>query len=220
MPHLWQHRSKQPSHTAFAGGSFFPPMATSDEKRALRERLVHARSALPAAQRASASQAAAEVLESLAAWRGARVVALYFPVGAEVDTAHLAQSALQAGKRVAWPRTRPGEIALEFASCLPPDLIAGALGTRQPPLDAAIVPIGDLDLVVVPGVAFDRDGHRLGRGGGYYDATLALLAKRTVRVGLAFELQLVSAVPCEPHDAQVDGVVTERGLRSESLPLR
>jgi 5-formyltetrahydrofolate cyclo-ligase len=67
----------------------------------------------------------------------------------------------------------------------------------------------ELDLVVVPGVAFDAEGRRLGRGGGYYDATLALLPRGAARLGVAFEIQVVPAVPEEPHDVRLDGVVTE-----------
>ena len=69
--------------------------------------------------------------------------------------------------------------------------------------------LADLDLVLVPGVAFDGAGRRLGRGAGHYDATLAALGPRGRAVGLAFEAQLLAEVPCEAHDAHLDALVTE-----------
>ena len=195
-------------------------MDVVSEKSVLRERLLRSRAALPERDRAAASQASAEILESLPAWRAARAVALYSAVGAEVDTSELAERALRAGKRLAWPLLAAGQKALRFASCRSSDLVAGPMGTRQPPPAAPLAAFEELDLVVVPGVAFDELGRRLGRGGGHYDATLALLPERTVRVGLAYELQVVSRVPWEPHDARVDVVATERRLLSAPRPLR
>jgi len=195
-------------------------MDVLEAKRALRERVLRSRSALTPAERAMASRASADILETLPAWKTARAVALYVPMGAEVDTAELALRASAAGKRVAWPRLRESGLALGFASCEPSDLVAGPAGTREPPSAAAPALLEELDLVVVPGVAFDEEGRRLGRGRGHYDATLALLPERTVRVGLAFELQMVERVPCEAHDVRLDAVVTERRVVSVRPPLR
>jgi len=211
VPHLWQHRSKQPSHTAFAGGSFhLTPMSLEDEKRRLRERLLAERARLPEARRASLSAAVADRLEGLPAWAAARTVALYAPMGAEVDTDAIARRAAAAGKRIAWPRLAPMARALQFAACSPGELVAGPLSTREPPAGAPSVSADEIDLVVVPGVAFDAGGRRLGRGRGHYDATLAALPHAAARVGVAFEIQVVPSVPAGPTDAAVDAVVTER----------
>jgi 5-formyltetrahydrofolate cyclo-ligase len=77
----------------------------------------------------------------------------------------------------------------------------------------------DLDLVVVPGVAFDEGGRRLGRGRGFYDATLAALRPTTATVGLAFDAQVVPSVPSGPHDARLHAVVTERRWLGGGFPL-
>jgi len=185
-------------------------MSLPDEKRELRQRLLAERARLPAADRAAAALGAAERLASLPAWAAARTVALYAPVGAELDTAEIARRARAAGKRLAWPRLGPGAQAMEFAACEPEQLVAGPFGTREPPSGIPALPPGELHLVLVPGVAFDAAGRRLGRGRGHYDATLAALPGATARVGLAFESQLVPAVPVEPHDARLDALVTER----------
>ncbi|HVP67354.1 MAG TPA: 5-formyltetrahydrofolate cyclo-ligase [Anaeromyxobacteraceae bacterium] len=195
-------------------------MDNGEAKRVLRERLVRIRAALPEPARAAAARACAGLVEGLPAWKRARTVALYAPIGAEVDTSELVRRALAGGKRVAWPVLRAGRVALDFAACAPEELVAGALGTREPPASALAVPPAEIDLVVVPGVAFDESGNRLGRGRGHYDATLAGLPGTASRVGLAFEIQLVPLVPREDHDAPLDAVVTERRVCAASRPLR
>jgi 5-formyltetrahydrofolate cyclo-ligase len=171
--------------------------------------MIAARVTLSPDERAAASRAIASRLESLPAWSGARTVALYASMGAEVDTAGLALLAAAGGKRVVWPRLSPSGKAMEFAACPPSDLVAGPARALEPPATAAPVPAGEIDLVAVPGVAFDARGRRLGRGGGHYDATLARIRPGAFRVGLAFESQVVPAVPAEPHDQRLDAIVTE-----------
>jgi 5-formyltetrahydrofolate cyclo-ligase len=183
-------------------------MKADVEKRELRERMLGARAALTAAERSRAAEAIAGRVAALPAWGSARSVALYAAMGAEVDTSPLAARAVAEGKRLAWPRVRNGARNLEFAACEVAALVPGPLGTREPPANATPVPAGEIDLVVVPGLAFDGQGRRLGRGGGHYDATLATL-RHAAAVGLAHEVQLVPAVPSEPHDARVGTVVTE-----------
>jgi 5-formyltetrahydrofolate cyclo-ligase len=103
----------------------------------------------------------------------------------------------------------PGERRLVFACCDPGALVRGPLGAPEPPASAPLVDPAALDCVVLPGVAFSEDGLRLGRGGGYYDATLALVP-RAPRIGIAYDVQIVPSLPREPHDAPMDAVVTER----------
>jgi 5-formyltetrahydrofolate cyclo-ligase len=185
------------------------PRFESDEKRLLRERAVAARRALPAEARAEASRAIAARLSELPAWRGARTIALYAALGAEVDTAEALRLAVAAGKRVAWPRVSAEGRTMGFAACASEDLVPGPARALEPPPSAPVVPPSEIDLVAVPGVAFDASGGRLGRGRGHYDATLPLLPLAAWKVGLAFDAQVVPAVPREPHDAVLDAVVTE-----------
>jgi 5-formyltetrahydrofolate cyclo-ligase len=185
------------------------PTSPADEKRALRARMLAERARLPLHERAVASKAIAERLGSLPAWRSASTVALYASMGAEVETADLARRAVLEGKRVVWPRLATREPAMEFAECAAADLAAGATRALEPPATAPVVPGREVDLVAVPGIAFDTRGGRLGRGRGHYDATLARLPRSAFRVGLAFESQIVPAVPTEPHDERLDALVTE-----------
>ncbi len=190
---------------------------TSEAKRELRRRIIAARAALSPAEREERSRDAALRIVGLEAFRSARTVALYAPLGAEVATAEIARRAEADGKRVAWPRLAGAALAMEFAACPAAALVPGPLGALEPPASAPAVRLEETDLVVVPGVAFDARGRRLGRGRGFYDATLAALPRGTARVGLAFEMQLVPEVPAEAHDAPLDAVVTERRVLAASV---
>jgi 5-formyltetrahydrofolate cyclo-ligase len=170
------------------------------------------RSGLPAAFRAEASRDVAARLATLPAWERAGTIALHAALGAEVGTDEIARRAADAGKRIAWPRLAPGGRAMEFAACPAADLVPGPSRALEPPAAAPVVPLAEIDLAVVPGVAFDPQGGRLGRGRGHYDATLSLLRPGAARVGIAFEVQVVPGVPGESHDVPLDAVVTEKRL--------
>jgi 5-formyltetrahydrofolate cyclo-ligase len=180
-----------------------------EAKRALRSELIARRAQLGPEERAEASRAIAARIEAVPAFREARRVALYAALGTEVDPAEIARRATARDVRVAFPRVvAHGDRRLAFAVCAPEELVRGPLGAAEPPAGAPEVDLRELGCIVLPGVAFSEDGLRLGRGGGYYDATLRAL-EAVPRVGLAFEVQLVPTLPREPHDAPVDAVVTE-----------
>jgi 5-formyltetrahydrofolate cyclo-ligase len=92
------------------------------------------------------------------------------------------------------------------------DLVPGRYGVLEPAPEREPIALSELQLVMVPGVAFDAEGRRLGRGGGYYDRTFPVGAAGPVLVGLAFAFQLVEAVPAGPLDRRVDAVVTEQAI--------
>jgi 5-formyltetrahydrofolate cyclo-ligase len=180
----------------------------SDEKRAVRARLIAARAGIPQEDRAARSLAIAERIEDLPAFRSARILALYAPLGTEVDSSEIARRASSRGARVVFPRTVRTDRRLVFARSEMALLVRGPVGALEPPASAPDVALEEIDCVVMPGVAFSEDGLRLGRGGGYYDATLKLMP-RAARVGLGFEAQVVPTLPRERHDAPLDAVVTE-----------
>jgi 5-formyltetrahydrofolate cyclo-ligase len=180
----------------------------NERKRALRSELVAARARLSTDDRAVRSAAVAARVEELPGFLQARVVALYAPLGAEVDPSSLALRAAARGVKLAYPRAVAGSRRLAFALAAPGGLVPGPLGALEPPPSAPEVPLASIDAVVVPCVAFTAEGLRLGRGGGYYDATLPALPL-ALRVGVGFEPQLVAELPREAHDALLDAVVTE-----------
>jgi 5-formyltetrahydrofolate cyclo-ligase len=185
-----------------------PPSSPSDAKRALRSELIAARARLPQEARAEKSRAIADRVEAVAPFRDARVVALYAPLGTEVDGLEIARRALGRGASVVFPRAVPGERRLVFARCAPGELVRGPLGAGEPPPASLEVPPGEIGCVVLPGVGFSLDGFRLGRGGGYYDATLKAMPG-AARLGVAYDTQVLEALPREPHDAALDFLVTE-----------
>ena len=178
----------------------------TERKRALRSTLIAERGRLSTEERADFSRRIAERAMQLPWLAAARVVALYAPLGTEVDALELARAL--GALRAVYPRTVPGSRRLEFARCAPRDLVRGPLGAREPPADAKAVDPGEIGCVFLPGIGFSLAGHRLGRGGGYYDATLEEMPAAR-RVGLAFEVQLLPELPAEPHDARLDALVTE-----------
>lgn len=150
-------------------------------------------------------------------YQGARTLALYAPIRGEVPTRDILVAALQDGKQVCYPLSHVHGRILSFRTITSEsELEPGRLGVREPTTAAELIPVEDLDLFVVPGLGFSRDGKRLGRGGGYYDATLRAANPRARRVGLAFTEQLVDGLPANGEDVDMDQVVTEsetfRGL--------
>ncbi len=170
--------------------------------------MIAARARLPREQRAGWSRSIADRAWCLPALRGARRVAAYAPLGTEVDALEIVRGALARGIEVSFPRTVPGQRRLVFARCDPAALVPGPFGNAEPGGDAPAVDPAEIDCVIVPGLAFSRDGLRLGRGGGHYDATLEAMP-RARRIGVAFEVQVVPAVPREAHDVLLDALVTE-----------
>lgn len=140
----------------------------------------------------------------------ARTVALYAPIRGEVPTRDILTAAISEGKVVCYPLSHVHGRVLSFrAITSESELEPGRLGVREPSSAAELVPLEDIDLFAVPGLAFTREGKRLGRGGGYYDATLRAASPRSRRVGLAFSDQVVDALPSDGEDVDMDLVVTE-----------
>ena len=144
-------------------------------------------------------------------FKRARVVMFYVSLQDEVDTFIMIDEALKAGKRIVVPVILKKEkrlIAGEIHNRLE-DLESQHFGIYQPRQDRVKeVPLDDIDLVVVPGVAFDRKNIRLGRGHGYYDRFLSGLPKRTKTIGLAFDFQVLEDLPQDPHDVPVSKIIT------------
>ena len=150
-------------------------------------------------------------------YQKARTVALYAPIRGEVPTRDILIAALQDEKIVCYPLSHVHGRILSFRAIKSEsELEPGRLGVREPTNSSELIPVDQIDLFVVPGLGFSKDGKRLGRGGGYYDATLRAAIARSRRVGLAFNDQIVDTLPTTADDVDMDLVVTEsdsyRGL--------
>jgi 5-formyltetrahydrofolate cyclo-ligase len=137
----------------------------------------------------------------------AKRLALYSPIRNEVATEQIFMAALRAGKRVFYPRVSGEDLVFAAVSHLD-QFVTGAFGVAEPISDHC-VGTADLDLIVVPGVAFSAPGFRLGYGRGYYDRKLESKSSETASLGLAFDLQLCDLLPIEEHDQRLDFIVTE-----------
>lgn len=182
----------------------------SAAKAALRTRVLAARDGLAPDARAADAAALLERLRLLPEWQEARCLMLYLGIRSEFDPAPLARAVLDEGRRLALPRILRGHGVLEVREVrdLDQDLREGVWGLREPdPARCAEVPVAELDLVLVPGVAFDRLGGRMGYGAGFYDRLLAAPDLAAVRVSALFDAQLVASVPRESHDKPVDLLV-------------
>lgn len=184
----------------------------SSHKAALRKAVRQQRRVLPRAERRRAAQRAAEHLARACHTWQARNVALYLSLAEEIDTAPLIRRLLRQRCALFVPRIG-ADRTLRFVQLAARTVLRpNRYGILEPP-GAPRAP--RLDLIVLPLVAFDAQGRRLGMGGGYYDRMLARSRahRRPLRVGLAFALQELRAVPADARDARLDAVVTELGMR-------
>ncbi len=179
----------------------------AERKKALRREISALRRSQSPELRHARSARIQERLLALEAWHAAGTVALYAPLPDEVQVERLWREGVAAGKRILFPEVVEGRV-LRFRRADSEHELAGAGKYGIAVASGPEVPVGEIELFVVPGVAFDRLGNRLGRGGGYYDATLAL-APAAERIGLAFAFQLVDEVPCAPLDVRMSRVITD-----------
>jgi 5-formyltetrahydrofolate cyclo-ligase len=183
--------------------------------------------------RAAGSQAVCARVRAIEAWKRARCVLLYVPMAGEVDVSPLIKEAWDTGKQVVVPRVKTWESTASAARvdivCLNgwEELQTSRHGVRQPGPDAEAIAGASLELGIVPGLAFDRLCRRLGRGGGFYDEMLGKLARdgldRSAKnadpvrwVGVCFDEQIVTEVPTERGDMQMDVVCTPSSIFMET----
>lgn len=188
------------------------PLNNVDAKRAQRAALRTQREALSPAVRAAFSRRITDTLIALPEYRRASVVLAYMSMGAEFETAAFVRRVLADGKTLVLPRVNreAKRLNLFVVGDLDRDLAPGVWEIREPVPDRCAAAVErDIEFALVPGLAFDERGGRLGYGGGFYDRLLTGL--QAVRVTAAFSVQVVEAVPMSEHDQYVDLIVTEDG---------
>ncbi len=197
------------------------------DKAALRTELRACRTAIAPPDRAAWEMAIQKKLFDLPAWRNARLVCGYMSTRGEIDLLPVWREAACVGKTYALPVTLTGADGGDMLfratpAFEPASLVAGRFGIAEPP-DAPHFPAltpAELDgaLILVPGLGFDRDGYRIGYGGGYYDRYLTVLRRAGVSVtavGLCFSVCRRPTLPREAHDHAVDFVIDERSESHE-----
>ncbi len=179
-------------------------------KATLRKAALARRDGLTVEARNAASRRIAEIVLSLPDIARAEVVSAYWPIRSEVDVRPLIAALRARGQAVALPQVTPDGLVFRLAA--EGDALShGGFGLSEPGPDAPAV---DPRALLVPLAAFDRRGHRIGYGKGYYDRALARLdaRERALAIGIAFSAQEIPVVPDGPYDRALDGIVTEAGL--------
>jgi 5-formyltetrahydrofolate cyclo-ligase len=192
-------------------------LSLREEKRALRRAMAEKRDALPSAQRTLMVTQATERFLGLPEVRNARAVAGFVSTRSEIDTGPLLDELRQRGVDVVLPRVSTGLIPprLRFHRVQnQTDLVFGIFGLLEPSVDCPEVPAQDINVFMVPGLAFDQRGARVGYGGGYYDELAAYVrahpdATAARFIGFAFDFQLVDTCPSGEWDVPLDCILTD-----------
>lgn len=186
-----------------------PTSSTALLKNDLRGAALARRDGLDAQMRAAGSEAIAEAVIGIAALAEAEIVGGFWPIRSEVDPRPLLERLFARGQRVALPKVTPdGLVFREWKAG--EALVPGRFGLSEPRDD---LPALDPAALIVPLAAYDRHGHRIGYGRGYYDQAIARLSRNgpVLTVGIAFSVQAVEHVPAESHDQPLDHLITEAG---------
>lgn len=191
--------------------------STGERKRALREAAKSALASMSETERRLRSRSLCAKLVACPGFTSARTVMVYLAMPEEVDLADLLTAADRGGKRVCVPKMEWSARTMQAMLIEPGSLKTEVVkhGVREPVGGNAVAPAA-IDLTLVPGLAFDAAGRRLGRGAGFYDRFLkefrAVRKPGAAAIGVCFDVQLVRDIPAEAHDQPVDGVATERGV--------
>jgi 5-formyltetrahydrofolate cyclo-ligase len=183
-------------------------MILNEQKAALRREIRAAIKKIPPAARAAASAQLCARLKEQTFWKNAGSVLFFAPLPDETDVWPLLQETVTGGKIVALPRLDPADQTYMARRVQNPqnEITIGPFGIREPEPGCTEIAMSRLDLILVPGVAFDVCGHRLGRGRGFYDRLLAEVCG--VKCGLAFNEQIVPTIPVKAHDVRMDFIIT------------
>ncbi len=188
-----------------------------NENNKLRKQVLARRDALAPALQHDKSLRISRTLLDLPLLNNCTTLLIYVAFRSEVQTLPIITTLLESGKTVAVPLTLVREKRLLGITIKDPkkDLAPGYCGIPEP--EASLIPDNTIDpaiidLVIVPGSVFDRQGGRLGYGGGYYDRFLAMKVPQATRIALAYELQIVDKIHLEPHDQTMDMIITENSV--------
>jgi 5-formyltetrahydrofolate cyclo-ligase len=178
----------------------------------MRKALLSLRDSLPREIRRTKDEGIRRKLTGLEEFRTVRTILLYASFRSEVDTFGLMRESLSWGKTIVLPRVdREARELMLFMIEDPGELHPGYLGIPEPEVrESKRVGLASIDLIVVPGAAFDERCNRIGYGGGYYDKLLA--GRRAPAVALCYDEQIVPSIEAEPHDVKVDKIVTDMRL--------
>lgn len=186
-----------------------------NDKKEIRKYIIQRRDEMEATARDKCNARIIANLMSSDYYKCANTIFTFVSFGSEVDTHGLIAKALKDGKTIAVPKIKTKEQGIEvFQISDLGDLKPGYYGILEPVDGCPTVKSDEFDLILMPGVAFDRQGGRVGYGAGYYDRYLAAAKKAVTKIALGYSLQLVEHVPTDYFDILIDGIITENEIIS------
>ncbi len=180
-------------------------------KNAVRKEVLGKRDQIPHELKGTKDSSIKQRLLALPEFLSARSVLFYASFRSEVETSGIIRESLSMGKRAILPKVDKGRHGLRLYEIKSLDeLVAGFMGIPEPfQTEKKEILLDEIDLVIIPGAGYDYSGNRLGYGGGYYDILLSDRKKNMPIIALAYEEQLIDAIPAEKHDVKVDMIVTD-----------
>ena len=180
-----------------------------EPKRELRKRMKLKRSELSDCERQAYDSIIYEKLISSEEYLKAKVIFIYVSYGDEVNTHLVIKHALNSSKRICVPKVISKEIGMKSIEINSLDeLTAGAYGILEPNSEGVVIKPDEMDMIILPGLAFDKKGGRLGYGGGFYDRYLTKVGENTVKAALEYDFQIIDKVPTEEFDVKIDYIIT------------
>jgi len=179
------------------------------EKKEIRKRMLQLRDEQSPAERALWDDIIFSKLTGSSDYRNAKTIFIFVSFRSEVDTHRIIRKALEDGKVVGVPKVlskAEGIRVLRIERM--EDLEAGYFGVLEPKEGCTEIPAGEIDLILMPGAAFDREGGRIGYGGGFYDRYISEAGREIRKVALAYRMQVLDKVPMEENDMRVDAIIT------------
>lgn len=179
-------------------------------KKELRKRIQNKRNSLQIRDRKKRSKIIAEKFFGTAYYNNSNNILIFYPFRSEIDVTIIIRQALENKKNIILPRIHDQELKLFYVDNLKKQLESGTHDIMEPIIGLCRpAKISDIDLVVVPGISFDKNLNRLGYGGGYYDKLLLHIPEGVKKIALCFDIQVVDSIPVSEHDIKVDILITD-----------
>lgn len=186
-------------------------MNIKELKKEIRKSIIEKRNKIKNKDKTSMDKKIIESFKKEDSYKKARGIFIYIGFGSEINTKVIIEDALKKGKEVYVPKVKGKEMLLIKIDSLE-NLVTSSYGILEPIGDNNNFDVDKLDLLVMPGVAFDNSGNRIGYGGGYYDRFLEKNKTNAEKIALAYEFQILNSINNEKHDVKVDKIITEERI--------
>ena len=186
-------------------------MNIKELKKEIRKSIIEKRNKIKNKDKTSMDKKIIESFKKEDSYKKARGIFIYIGFGSEINTKVIIEDALKKGKEVYVPKVKGKEMLLIKIDSLE-NLVTSSYGILEPIGDNNNFDVDKLDLLVMPGVAFDNSGNRIGYGGGYYDRFLEKNKTNAEKIALAYEFQILNSINNEKHDVNVDKIITEERI--------